>query len=97
LTSLEKENNVFENCTNFLIPIFLTHLDKLPVDQINSFIKTHKKLVKGSFLIIDSYKKMTLEKIKSYKEFVNGNGILDLEVVISFGQGHPSTDILKKF
>lgn len=72
----------------FIVPMFLSHLDLLPTEEIFDMITTNEKFITGYLIIIENYKKINFEKIFKYKNFIENN--LDSSVLVKFGQGHPS-------
>jgi hypothetical protein len=72
----------------FIVPLFLSHLDLLPTDEIFDMIVKNEKFISGYLIIMENYKKINLEKIIKYKNFIENN--LNSSMIVKFGQGHPS-------
>ncbi len=70
------------------MPIFLNHLDNLPLFEIFEDCKKNEKFISGYLIFIENYKKLKFENILKYKEFVTNK--LNMDVIVKFGQGHPS-------
>ncbi len=78
--------------TKFLIPIYLNHLDKFPLEHINEIILKYKHLIKGFFLFIDDYRNLSADKIRNYKEILNKmiENYDKTEIFVNCSNGHPS-------
>ena len=72
----------------FILPIFMNHLDILPLEEISELINKNEKFLNGFLVIMESYKTLNLEKIQKYKNFIENK--LNSHFVVKFGQGHPS-------
>ena len=72
----------------FLVPLFLSQMDQLPIEEIFDMINKNEKFITGYLIIMENYKKLNYAKILKYKNFIEEK--LNLGLVVKFGQGHPS-------
>ncbi len=70
------------------MPIFLYHMDILPMNTISQLLSNYKNDIKGMQVFIESYKKLNPEKIKKYKDFISK--YTEMEYFVNFGRSHPS-------
>ncbi len=79
--------------TKFLIPLYLNHMDKIPIEFLTDMIKKNQNLIKGYILFYEDYKNLTSHKIKNYQEILKKSFIKQYEsadILIGCSSGHPS-------
>lgn len=85
---VRKESTNLNNTIHFIIPIYLYHIELLPVDTISQLVSNENNYISGFLIFIEHYKKLTIKKIQTYKNFVQK--CLNGKYFIRFGKGDPS-------
>ncbi len=83
----ESKSKVNHN-VRLIVPVFMYHLENLPQSEFIQLINKNQNFINGFLIITENYKKLNLEKILKYKNFIHEN--LVGEALINFSNGHPS-------
>ena len=79
--------------TKFLIPIYLNHMDKIPIEFLTDMIKKNQNIIKGFVLFYEDYKNLSGNKLKNYQEILKTISIKQYDstdILIGCSSGHPS-------